>query len=91
MEFEIAKGKAQKCKACGKRQAHFLSDYFFLSVAPPFDSVEKRETTLGGSGQFMYVKVKQCKRCRFVELYSPSSEEVAEYAKGGEVSRTKFP
>ena len=91
MEFEIAKGKAQKCKACGKRQAHFLSDYFFLPVAPPFDTVEKREATLGGSGQFMYVKVKQCKRCHFLELYQPTREEEIQYAKGRDLSRAKFP
>ncbi len=91
MEFEIVKGKAIKCKACGKKEAYFLRDYFFLQSGPPPDSSDKRKTTLSNSGEFMYVKVKQCKRCRFVELYSPSSEEVAEYAKGGEVSRTKFP
>ena len=66
-------------------------DYFFLPVAPPFDTVEKREATLGGSGQFMYVKVKQCKRCHFLELYQPTREEEIQYAKGRELSRAKFP
>jgi len=81
MDFEMVKGKAEKCKACRKKEAHFLRDYFFLPVAPPFDNMEKRAAMIGGSGEFMYVKVKQCKRCRFLEMYSATREEEVQYAR----------
>ena len=91
MEFEMVKGKAMKCKACGKKQAYFLRDFFILQLGPPPDSIDRRKMTLSSSGEFMYVKVKQCKRCRFLDLYSPTEEELDQYTKGGEISRAKFP
>ena len=91
MDFEIVKGKPIKCRACGKKEAYFLRDFFILHSGPPPDSIENRITTIGDSGEFMYLKVKQCKRCRFVDLYSATDEEVNQYAKGGEISRDKFP
>jgi len=91
MEFEMLKGKPIKCTACGKKEAYFLRDFFILRSGPPPDSIEKGRTTLSDSAELMYVKVKQCKRCRFLGLYSPTKEELNQYAKGGEISHDKFP
>jgi len=90
MDFEMVKGKAEKCKNCGEEEARFLSDYFLLQVAPPSESTEKQEADLHGSGGYLSVKVKQCKRCHFLELYQPTDEELIEYAKGREITKEKF-
>ncbi|MCZ6648667.1 MAG: hypothetical protein O7B30_05455 [Thaumarchaeota archaeon] len=88
MEFERVKGKAEKCKSCGKDEAKFLKDYLFLlPVAAPDTGKEIR---FGGRGEFMHVKVKQCKRCNFLEMYQATLEEQNEYATGREITPTKF-
>jgi len=87
MEFERVKGKAEKCKSCGKNEANFLRHYFLFPVASPDTGKEIR---FGGRGEFMHVKVKQCKRCNFLEMYQATLEEQNEYNKGREITRTKF-
>lgn len=73
-EIELIKGKPEKCMACGKKELGTLRDYYYLKQSPPPDT-PGGEVRLGPRGFMTILKMKECQRCRYVQLYSLTEEE----------------
>lgn len=57
-----------------------MRDYFYVEHAPPPTNIERKQVRLSHKGgELMYLKVKLCRKCRHVELYSPTTEELTAY------------